>query len=253
MIDILVLTFKKKEALQNCLFSIKQYVHIPHRVIVLDNCPQDSIAPYEKARGRIDIILDTGTNIGCGLGTTTLFNSSKATHCITMQNDTFFMRSFTEIDRDKCIGMLSNHFCVDLAGDQGQGKYSERGVFWERQRYLDIPNMPIGGPGPYDNFKWTEEHIQDYIKENSLKIAFGDHFIGDFGKTTVRQNADGSVWEQKTDTKELRLISGSPLCKSKFPSFTEEEWNQVIATGSWPQWQVPSNQVKDSFRYWSHK
>ena len=67
------------------------------------------------------------------------------------------------LENDKSAGH------VDLSGNQGNGRYSERAHLINKKFYNSIPNSK-GGPGPYANELWTEEAIQNYYEQNRLKF-----------------------------------------------------------------------------------
>ena len=263
MIDlsVLVLSYGKGYETDQCLISIKNFVQVPHKTILLANgnthqtddlylmWPTYATDKYWD----INTIILNQKNNGCGYGTSQLFHTADTKYCITIQNDCLFSSYYTPELHAYLIEQLENGvFCIDLAGNQGQGKYSERAVLWKRERWLAIEDMPNGGPGPFAHLKWNEEHIQDYIKDNGLNYcSLEQRLVADNGKYTVRENPDGSVWKQRTDTKELRLLKGPVTSTNIYPSLTESEWSLVMGN-PWPDWQIPSKELHASIAIWGH-
>ena len=113
--------------------------------------------------------------------------------------------------------------------------------------------------------KWTEWYVQQYFAANNKTIDFittldpDDSkprevcFFRDTGKFTVRSNPDGSRWKQRTDTKQLWMLS-PPTERFSWPRFTKKDWREVLETQMWPDGKVPFLQKQDSFKisddYW---
>ena len=158
-------------------------------------------------------------------------------------------RSLTQESVDGFVKYLTNtpnigH--IDLAGNQGNGVYSERAQFISTSFYRSI-SKEGGGPGPFAHLKWTEESMQDYYKEANLSFTTTDTVFVNNGKWSVRENPDGSKWRHRTDTKELWMLS-PPTRQYEYPKFTKAEWMQVLENKSWPDGQIPEEEKKHSFK-----
>ncbi len=262
----LVLDFLREDETHRCLESIKQHTRFPHKVIYLHNGPAEY--PQQFLRdGLVDQFIQTRVNTGLGIGTRDLFAASFSPYSFYLQNDQFLNRDFTYEEfcalRD-LIGkeLVSPHdgltwkvASVDLAGGMwGIHNYNERAhliptVFYKEMESAGL--LGFYGAGPYDDGPWREAQIQAFYKEQRfLHYTYENRFITDFGHRSVRQNPDGSLWEQRPDTKELKLVSGPVAVRASYPKFSEREWVDVIATQSWPEWQVPENQIKDIDSRW---
>ena len=75
--------------------------------------------------------------------------------------------------------------------------------------------------------------------------------IGAYGECAA--NPDGSEWRQRADTKQLWVLK-EPSEKFVYPNFTDEEWEEVLGTQSWPDGKIPFNEVSISYEtpeaYW---
>jgi hypothetical protein len=71
--------------------------------------------------------------------------------------------------------------------------------------------------------------------------------VKDNGYRAIRQNPDGSLWEHKADTRELRLLKGPVQTKNIYPNFTDAEWDEVLKSQTWPEWKIPEKDVPYSY------
>ncbi len=112
--------------------------------------------------------------------------------------------------------------------------------------------LGYGGAGPYHAAEWRERSIQDYYRKHGfIHDTSLPSFVQDNGRRAIRQNPDGSVWEHRPDTKELKLLSGPVSNRYVYPDFSEDEWTKVLATQAWPEWQIPEKEKKNSFHTWN--
>tara|TARA_Y100000593_G_scaffold62397_1_gene115599 strand:- start:666 stop:1484 length:819 start_codon:yes stop_codon:yes gene_type:complete len=245
MVEYLLLDYNRPLEAEHLLTSIRDNSEFDYSVSYLSNGgEQDYVRDFES-KGLIDNLILNSRNTGCGAGTIQLFSQCQSKYALYIQVDhvlNFKIDTKTVEQWGKLLETGEYH-CVDLAGDQGKprGGYSERAQFIETSFYNSIPKA-IGGPGPWSNMPWTEANVSDFFNTNNLKIAHvfceGRPIFGDTGKWSMRSNPDGSVWRQKSDTKQVWMIK-PPTEKWGFPAFTDTEWEEIIKTQSWPDGKLP--------------
>lgn len=261
-VSFLVLDYKKPKETKLLLESIKRHVKFSYKVIYLHN----GYSQYSDAlmqEGLIHQLIMTSENDGLGLGTRNLFAACFSHYAIYVQNDQILGRDFTEDELDYLINHL-DYMNVDeklvksisLAGAPcGDGIYSERAHLIETSTYREWEHeymMPHGGAGPYHDAQWREGYIQSlYKKYGWTHYIYQNPMFIDNGRRAIRLNPDGSEWEHFTDTKQLFLRSGPVKEKFVYPYFTDEEWDNVIKTQSWPDGKIPEQEVKNSFHVWN--
>ena len=166
MLSFLVLNYNRPKETELCLKSIKQFTKFNHEVVLLNNGGEDHAAIFSFFnQGLIDKLVLRKKNSGCGLGTRELFNDFNLdnNYVVYVQCDQFMVRDFTieEFNSYKqALDQNKSAAHVDLSGNQGNGRYSERAHLTSKKFYNSIPNSK-GGPGPYANELWTEESIQN--------------------------------------------------------------------------------------------
>lgn len=204
--------------------------------------------------GKSHALIITNKPKGCGIQTRQLFQAAMTPYVMYVQVDQYLVRDFTEEHFAKCMEILEEPhvFYVDLAGNQGQGRPSERALLMKRQKYLDIPgiNDVIGGPGPYADHRWTEKHLQDHMTTESLLFAtLNPFFFADNGKWSRRSYPCGGITIHSTDEKVLRILK--PLKERyDFPNLnlSDAEWEEVL-TGRWPaEGKIPEADKAHSFK-----
>jgi hypothetical protein len=190
MLSFLVLNYNRPKETELCLKSIKQFTKFNHEVVLLNNGGEDHAAIFSFFnQGLIDKLILRKKNSGCGLGTRELFNDFNLdnNYVVYVQCDQFMVRDFTieELNSYKEAleqNKIAGH--VDLAGNQGNGRYSERAHLTSKKFYNSIPNSK-GGPGPFANELWTEEAVQNFYKENNLKFFVTKLLFADNGKISI--------------------------------------------------------------------
>lgn len=252
MTEILILDFNREDELKTLLDSIKYFANFEKRVVVLNNGGERYADKY-KDKGLIDEVIHNRVNIGCGAATVQLFAQCRSDYAFYIQVDHELQYELTEEHIKLFKDSLTKNnqiFYVDLNGDQGHGKYSERAQFINRNKYLSAP-ISFGGPGPLEDLLWSEESIQNYMAENNLTFASfnirGIPPFKDCGKRSVRTNPDGSIWSHEPDTKRLWLKQGPIKEKFSYPKFTDSEWEEVIKNQSWPDGNIPEKEKDHSF------
>ena len=251
---ILILDFKREGESLLLLESLKRHLKIPHKVYYLSNSTEDYVFSYVK-NGLIDVLLVNKDNLGCGIATRQLFQACMSKYAMYVQVDQFLYRDITEVEFSKFKSALEmpNIFYVDLAGNQGNGNYSERAGFYLTERYRNIPGIEnvIGSPGPFANYLWGEAHIQEFFKKNTLSFV-SNSFFGDNGKISRRTYPCGGETVHYTDEKTLFIVKPLKQRYDDFPNLklNDEEWNMVLS-GNWPaQGKIPESDLKHSFLYW---
>lgn len=266
ILSVLVLDFLKEKETRDCLGSIKSHIKVPHEVIYLHNGSADY--PYQLFKdGLIDRFIQTRVNGGLGLGTRDLFAAAFSPYSLLLQNDQQLIRDIDDKTFRHLVEMLDREIrhekwplatikSVSLAGPVGgRDMYSERlhlvkTLFYKAMEAADI--LGYGGAGPYHDSVWRERQIQDYYrKHHFIHDTSISSFVQDNGFEAVRQNADGSLWVHKPDTKALKLISGPVKHRAVYPPLTEQEWTDVLSTQSWPEWQIPEREKASSFKAWN--
>lgn len=249
LLSVAILDHRKPEELVRLLDSLDQFLQVPAEIVYVHDGPE-----IEKAHlDRIDTVILTKESQGCGLQTRRLFQVCMSRYVLYCQVDQYLVRPFTQSIFDKCCEILGNPdtFYVDLAGNQGHGRPSERALLTLRHRYLNIPGLEqtIGGPGPYADHPWTEALLQNHIHNSNLRFAtLTPPFFADNGVWTIRVQPDGSKVKMRTDTKALWWET-VPREKFVFPDLTDEEW-QLSFDGKWVGGTVPEKYKAHSFNHW---
>jgi len=257
MTEILILDYNRPNELKNLLNSLKENALFEKKIVVLNN-GGDKYADKFLKEGLCDRVINNSINIGCGAGTVQLFSQCQSEFAFYIQVDHLLQMQLTQkhIDFFTEKIVFENNYYIDLAGNQGHGNYSERAQFIRRSDYL-IAQKDFGGPGPLDNLKWTEESVQDYMKEQGLKFfsfyPVPNQLIPPFrdcGWDSARENPDGSKWLHNPDTKLLKCLN-PPTEIFTFPPLDEEEWEMAI-NGLWPEGgQVPKQWKGSEFEVWN--
>lgn len=259
-VSIAILDYNRPKESKLLLDSLVN-ANFRHEVVFLANGGDTKFAQDEFNAGRIDRLLINKQNNGCGLGTRQLFQSCMTEYVIYVQSDQFLFRPFTENELNKFIEWMENprnrkFLYVDLAGNQGNGKFSERALLINRKKYLDIPDMDktIGGPGPWANYQWTENLVQKYMSSYGLNIITSNEtfYFANNGKWSQRSYPCGGETVHATDTKLLKIIKPLKQRYDDFPNLklNNVEWEEVLS-GNWPvEGKIPEADKVHSFVYW---
>ena len=256
-VSFLVLNYNRPLETRLCLESIKRFTpELDKEVILLNNGGRDEDFIFQAYKdGLIDKLIFRRKNQGCGLGTRELFNDFNldCNLVVYIQCDQFLIRNYSKKEFDSHCNMIYNEgmFYIDLAGNQGHGKYSERAHLIDKRKYNQIPN-DIGGPGPYADRKWTEQAVQEYIEEQKLKFySVRPLLVADNGKHSVRQYPCGGELVLFTDTKQL-FITKPIKQRIDFPNLklTDSEW-ELILSDKWINGTIPKQHCNDSFTCWN--
>lgn len=258
ILSIGILDFKKESEARRLFDSLKQHLRIPATIVYCHDGPPDQYVKDLYDEGRIDTLVYSKENQGCGIQTRQLFQACMTPYILYCQVDQFLLRPFGVPQLQTCLESLKQPdvLYIDLAGNQGRGRPSERALFMERKRYLEIPDIDsvIGGPGRYAQYRWTEKHLQEYMQTNGLKFLTANPTVfGDNGKWS-RRTYDGDTGQTLHSTDEKVLIITKPFQQRQdgYPNLnlTDEEWQEVLE-GRWPvEGKVPEHDKPSSFKVW---
>lgn len=261
-ISVLVLDYKKPEATKLLLESLRRHIKFDYKIIYLHNGKSEDYGYQYFKDGLIDQFIQTKDNNGLGVGTRDLFAASFSEYSMYVQNDQILGRDFTREELDHVMKHMYASYngnvinSISLAGDVcGNQKYSERAHIIRTDFYKTLEThkaLGYHGAGPFHDGEWREAQIQAVYAANKLiHYPYGNPIFIDNGREAIRQNPDGSEWKHYPDTKGLFLLKGPVKEKYVYPKFTDEEWSRVIETQSWPDGQIPQNEIKDSFHVWN--
>lgn len=266
-LTVCLLDYNRPKESARCLDSIYRHLFLPDdqwQLLYLSNGGNQSHAHQWYNSGYIDTLILNRVNVGCGIAMRQMVQAALTEWVLLLQTDQYMIKTFSQLDFAHMVQTLEHPngqsiLYYDLAGNQGNGRYSERAQLINRRRYLDIPGFDdiIGGPGPYAQSKWTEQHIQEYMRANSLSFVSDEstRFFADNGKWSERDyGAEYGFAKTRHSTDEKRLFILSPFSKRAdgFPNLnlTDEEWEQVLA-GKWPvEGKVPEADKAHSFVVW---
>jgi hypothetical protein len=256
LLSIAILDYQRPAEAVRLFESLAQHLHVGADVVYCHDGPAPQYALDLFAAGKIDTMIQTRANRGCGIQTRQLFQACMTPYVLYCQVDQWLLCPFVPQVLNACIDLLSHPetFYIDLAGNQGHGRPSERALMMKRDAYLNIPGMSqtIGGPGPYSDHEWTEKRLQDHMLASNLRFAtLTPTFFGDNGKWSVRAYACGGVTRHATDTKEL-FIEKPLKWRYDFPNLklSDAEWQEVLE-GKWPaEGKIPEADKASSFKAW---
>lgn len=255
LVSIVILDFNRPKEAELLLNSIKSNCQFEHELVYVSNGGEQDYVKYFYDKGLIDILVLCKKNGGTGLGTKQGFKTANGKFVIYLQVDQWVEYSLNQSNIDNIIKYLEENPTIlyaDLAGDQGHGNFSERGLIINRERYLSIPDLKygIGGPGPLADHLWSEEAVQNYMKREKLTFLKVGQLIRDNGKFSIRDYPCGGQIAVETDTKKLYILK--PIKERiDFPNLklTDIEW-QMVLSGKWINGTIPEQQIKDSFLAW---
>lgn len=259
-LTVCLLDYNRPKESERCLRSIRQHFSIPRdqwRVLYLSNGGNQDKARQWYDEGLIDTLVLNKRNWGCGIAMKQMAQAALTKWVMMVQTDQYVVRSYTEAEFDDQLDFLigqPNAFYLDLAGNQGQGRASERAHLVNRRRYLDLPEMDdvIGGPGPFAQSKWTERHLQDcniQFATASLPL-FADN--GAWSERDYGPEYGNAKTRHRTDTKRLWILSPFSRRADGFPNLnlTDEEWVEALE-GRWPaEGKIPEKDKAHSFVAW---
>lgn len=264
-LTIIVLDFQRETESRLCLESVKRHVKFPVKLVYYHNGRAEY--PYKfYQEGLCDTFVQTQRNEGLGIGTRDLYRMVFSPFVMTLQSDQIIGRDFTQEEFNQIKAVWGYHELINRENKIGSislaGPVCGKGIFSERcgvmrtdfYQYMET-HIPLGysGAGPYDGaMQWREGQIQDFYKSQGI-IHYTEWppLVIDNGRTSERENPDGSRWKHFPDTKQLFLISGPVKEKNVYPKFTNEEWDEVIRTQYWEPGKIPKNEIAHSFHVWN--
>lgn len=252
--NFLILDYNRPKESELCLKSIKTFAKFDYSIVYLSNGgEQEYVYNYYK-NGLIDKLILRKNNSGCGLGTRELFNDFDldCDYVFYVQCDQFMARELHLAEIEHYLSNLQDDILyIDLAGNQGHNNYSERAHLINKHAYNKIPNTR-GGPGPYANEKWTEQSLQDYMKDNKLSfLSIKPAVFADNGKISYRQFPCGGETMHFTDTKQLWILKPLKQKYLDWPNIelNDKEW-ELVLSNKWVNGTVPEKLKQHSFNHW---
>ena len=257
-LTIAILDYEREQEANLLIKSFEENLKFRAKILYLINGGNYSYAEKFLKDKRIDTLIINKENMGCGIATRQLFHASMSKYTLYCQVDQWLSLPFTQEFFDGLTKELSekaNLFYIDFAGNQGHGRFSERAFIIETSRYLSIPGIEdiIGSPGPYANYKWGEQHIQEYMRDNYLYfISVKPQLFSDNGKISRRTFPCGGETMHYTDEKRLFILKPLKKRYDDFPNLklNDAEW-ELVLSGNFPkEGLIPESDKPHSFIYW---
>ncbi len=256
LLSVAILDHHRPQELATLLESLGKHVQVPVDIVYHHDGPSESAGVPWELLTSINTFIAGSTPRGCGIATRQLFQACMTPYIMYVQVDQFLVQPFTQDVFEVCVKLLENPstFYVDLAGNQGRGRPSERALLMRRKDYLGIPGIDdvIGGPGPYADHPWTEAALQEHMAKNNLRFAtLNPTFFADNGKWSRRSYACGGQTRHATDEKTL-FIEKPLRQRYDFPNLklSDAEWREVLE-GRWPiEGKIPEADKASSFKVW---
>ena len=238
-VTIGILDFFKEKESEDLLKSLKDNLLIKANILFIDNGTPKDYSKRFLDTGLVDELVINEKNLGCGPATAQMYDICKTPYLIYVQSDQKLMH---KIDADTMNGMikaLDQYHCIDMAGNQCSGKFSERANMMKVDFYKRIPKGTLGGPGITNDQKFVEEWVQDFFADNNCSIAHVRPTIfSDEGYYSVRELSqdDSCILKHSCWTKEMWILTEPPKKKYEvYPPLNDEEWEKLIS-GDFPRW-----------------
>ncbi|RTL02873.1 MAG: hypothetical protein EKK57_00930 [Proteobacteria bacterium] len=252
-LTFLVLDFKKEQESELCLRSIRNRVAANYKLVYLDNGSGEDYPNRFRNENLADLVIQNPINTGCGNGIDQLVKVCETEYFCLVQSDQFVNYDLSEKNVTEILNTFSslNAFCIDLAGAQaGIGIYSERAHIMRKTDYLSIyrgEDGKLGGPGPFHAFKHTEQYIQEYFKQNNIKVLhISPPVFQDNGKWAIRELPCGGILKHSCDEKRMYVIK-QPLRRSEvYPPLNDSEW-ELMLSNKWIDGTIPEAWKPHSF------
>lgn len=249
-LSVLVLDFLKPEEARQCLVSIRKNLHVPHKIIYLDNGGAEDYAWGLYKEGLADILISKKQGHGGGYGQTDLFRFCDTQYALFVQNDQELVYPIGDKQFKQMTDLFKHYHCIDVNGDQsGRGVWTDRAHLIETSFFNSLGPFPNGGPG-LDAQPWNEAYLQKVFEERGYRIAhLQPALFADMGKWSVREAGDG-LFRHRCDTKELEVLRTPTYRTEVYPPFNDEEWKKVLA-GEWVNGDIPEQWKPHSFKHWN--
>lgn len=198
-VSFLILDYNKPQETVQCINSIITKTRfLDYEIVLFSNGGDQRHVHFLYSKGLIDRLILNKENVGCGIATHELFKASRAPYSIYVQNDHILSRDFLNNELEELIYYLDSYSVIDLSGGAGHNdKYSERAHIIKTKTYLDFPIKGYGGPGPYEEWLWSEAGASYSIWNFNHKIKHDWPILfGNTGFRTVREARDGIILER---------------------------------------------------------
>lgn len=260
-LTVCVLDYNRPNEAAQCVRSILKNIHVaPFQLLYLSNGGDQTLARAMYEDGRINTLVLNRENVGCGIAMKQMAAAAMTEWVMMIQCDQYAVRYYGDDELAHHIRYLTENpsvLYVDLAGNQGNGRASERAHLINRRRYLDLPGMDdvIGGPGPFAQHRWTERHVQDQgLGFLTVQPLFADNGAWSEREYPAQYGVNGLKprTKHRTDTKRLWVLAPFGARADGFPNLnlTDNEWDDVLC-GRWPtEGRIPEKDLPHSFRVW---
>jgi hypothetical protein len=134
LIEIGILDFYKKKESFNLLASLKKNLKFKCDIVFYDNGTPENYSQTFLDTGLITRLIKNEKNLGCGPATVQMYDNSKSPFLLYLQCDHELVEPLYPEQILNAIQWLKDGLfhCIDLAGNQGQGRFSERGTMGAR-------------------------------------------------------------------------------------------------------------------------
>jgi hypothetical protein len=256
-ISCVILDFYREKESRVLLESLSRNLKFKCDIIFYDNGTPDNYSEKFLKEGLITKLIKQEKNRGCGPATAHMYELCETPFLLYLQCDHELVEPLHGEQVMNAIQWLKDGIfhCIDLAGNQGQGRFSERANIMGVDFYNNIPKGSLGGPGITNDEKYVEQWVQEYFAENDCKIAhIQPTFFADRGYYSVRQLADDDLCTiHSCYSKEIwRMTNETPKRRYDiFPPLNDNEWHRfdelipVWKTGK--RGYIPESQVPHSF------
>ncbi|MBS1718921.1 MAG: glycosyltransferase family 2 protein [Armatimonadetes bacterium] len=176
MVSILIVNWNTAGLLRSCLASIRQWVKVPHEVIVVDNDSSDGSAAMVREEFPEVNLVCPGKNTGYAAGNNLAFAAARGDLLLTLNPDT----EFTDDSLDCCSERLASlegygAACVRQIGIKGETQSSVRGFPTLSGILGDFTGIGRRRPGT----KWDSYRLSglDYEKEQDVPQPMGTFIL----------------------------------------------------------------------------
>lgn len=249
LLSVLVLGYQKPEEARQCLESIRAHVHVPYKLVYLDNGGAPDYAWDLHKSGLCDVLISKQQGRGGGFGQTDLFRYCDTEYALFVQCDQTMRHDLPPSAFAHLTKLLDIHQCVDLNGDQSnKGIWTDRAHLIKTALFNSLAPFPNGGPGN-DAAPWNEAYLQRVFAERGYTIAhIRPAIFRDDGVWSVREAGDG-LYRHRCDTKAMYVLKVPTYRTEVYPPFNDAEWATALA-GGWVDGTIPEAWKEHSFQCW---
>jgi len=254
-IEIGILDFYQKNEARKLVESLKKHLKFKCDIVFYDNGTPENYSEDFLEEGLITRLVKNDKNLGCGPATVQMYDNCQSENLLYIQSDQELVEPLFGEQIFNAIQWLKDGIfhCIDLAGNQGQGRFSERANLMSVEFYKNIPKQTLGGPGITNDQKYVEEWVQDYFADNECKIAhIAPTFFADRGYYSVRELPCGSILKHSCWTKETWVMNHYPKNRYEvYPPLNGCEWHNIKDLipfwGEGKRGYIPESQAEHSF------